>query len=181
MNLPLRYPYFILPQYCGCFNKFLNENKGEFVVIWANENLKSSNKYKYLNNLYVWDNANEKIPTISELRGNAVVMQEDNDYMWTIEKDTKDKKAFKLSPCTIYSNEEKPADNFKVNTADWTAHSYANKAWNKDVYNKIVNCTNQTGNTGIITIPNAGATLDDSYGDLLLQSIIDCNFRFKSW
>lgn len=181
LNLPLRYPYFILPQYCGCFNKFLNENKGEFVVIWANENLKSSNKYKYLNNLYVWDNANEKIPTISELRGNAVVMQEDNDYMWTIEKDTKDKKAFKLSPCTIYSNEEKPADNFKVNTADWTAHSYANKAWNKDVYNKIVNCTNQTGNTGIITIPNAGATLDDSYGDLLLQSIIDCNFRFKSW
>lgn len=178
-----REPYYIKRVYCEYFKRLLDANGREFVVIWADQNLKSVNKqkYNYLTNLYVWDNANEKIPTISELRGNAVVMQEDNDYMWTIEKDTKDKKAFKLSPCTIYSNEEKPADNFKVNTADWTAHFYADKAWNKDVYNKIVNCTNQTGNTGIITIPNAGVTLDQNYGDLLLQTVIDCNFRFKSW
>ena len=181
LNIPLRYPYFILPQYCGCFNKFLNENKGEFVVIWANENLKSSNKYKYLTNLYVWDNAKQTIPRISDLRGNAVVMQEDGGYMWTIEKNMDDKKAFQLSPCIIYSDKEKPADKFKMNTSDWTAHSYTNKDWNKDVYKKVVDFTEQKGNTGIVTIPNAGATFDDSYGDFLLQSIIDCNFRFRAW
>lgn len=183
VNYPLRYPYHIKEKYYEYFKKFLNENKGEFVVIWADENLKGSNNsdYKYLTNLYVWDNAKETIPRISDLRGNAVVMQEDGGYMWTIEKNKDDKKAFKLSPCITYSDKKKPADNFKMNTSDWTAHSYTNKDWNKDVYKKVVDFTEQKGNTGIVTIPNAGATLDESYGNLLLQSIIDCNSRFKGW
>ena len=179
----LRYPYYIQKDYCEYFNKFLNENKGEFVVIWADENLKGSNNsdHKFLTNLYVWNNAKNTIPTISDLRGNAVLMQEDGGYMWTIEKDKDDKGAFKLSPCITYSDKKKPADNFKMNTSDWTAHSYTNKDWNKDVYKKVVDFTGQKGNTGIVTIPNAGATLYESYGDLLLQSIIDCNSRFKGW
>ena len=185
----LRTPYYIKRVYCEYFKRLLDANGSEFVVIWADQNLKSVNKqeYKYLTNLYVWDNPNpnpDKVspnPTILELRGKAVVMQEDDGKFWTIEKEKGVRNAGVLSSCTTYGDKNKPADNFKVNTADWTAHSYANKAWNKDVYNKIVNCTKQTGNTGSITIPNAGATLDDSYGDLLLQSIIDCNFRFKSW
>ena len=182
-NPPLRYPYHIKEEYYKCFKNFLNENKGEFVVIWANENLKGSNKskYEYLTNLYVWNNAKKTIPTISDLRGNAVLMQEDGGYMWTIEKDKDDKGAFELSPCITYSDKKKPADNFKMNTSDWTAHSYTNKDWNKDVYKKVVDFTEQKGNTGIVTIPNAGATLDDSYGDLLLHSIIDCNSRFRTW
>lgn len=182
-NYPLRYPYHIIEKYYKCFKNFLNENKGEFVVIWADENLKGSNNsdYKYLTNLYVWNNAKKTIPTISDLRGNAVLMQEYKGYMWTIEKDKDDKGAFELSPCITYSDKKKPADNFKMNTSDWTAHSYTNKDWNKDVYKKVVDFTGQKGNTGIVTIPNAGATLDDSYGDLLLHSIIDCNFRFRTW
>ena len=180
-NPPVRHPYHIKEKYFEYFNNFLNENKGEFVVIWAKENLKGSNKYKYLNKLYVWDNPNNTIPIISDLRGKAVVMQEDDGYMWTIEKNKDDKKAFKLSTCITYSDKEKPADKFKMNTSDWTAHSYTNKDWNKDVYKKVVDFTEQKGNTGIVTIPNAGATLDDSYGDLLLHSIIDCNFRFRTW
>lgn len=182
-NPPLRYPYHIQEEYYKCFKNFLNENKGEFVVIWANENLKGSDKskYEYLTNLYVWNNAKKAIPTISDLRGNAVLMQEYKGYMWTIEKDKDDKGAFELSPCITYSDKKKPADNFKMNTSDWTAHSYTNKDWNKDVYKKVVDFTEQKGNTGIVTIPNAGATFDDSYGDFLLQSIIDCNFRFKGW
>lgn len=180
-NIPVRHPYHIRKEYCEYFNNFLNENKGEFVVIWADENLKGSNKFKYLNKLYVWDNPNNTIPIISDLREKAVVMQEDGGYMWTIEKNKDDKKAFKLSTCITYSDKEKPADKFKMNTSDWTAHSYTNKDWNKDVYKKVVDFTEQKGNTGIVTIPNAGATLDDSYGDLLLHSIIDCNFRFRTW
>lgn len=180
-NIPVRHPYHIRKEYCEYFNNFLNENKGEFVVIWADENLKGSNKFKYLNKLYVWDNPNNTIPIISDLREKAVVMQEDGGYMWTIEKNKDDKKAFQLSPCIIYSDKEKPADKFKMNTSDWTAHSYTNKDWNKDVYKKVVDFTEQKGNTGIVTIPNAGATFDDSYGDFLLQSIIDCNFRFRAW
>lgn len=180
-NIPVRHPYHIRKEYCEYFNNFLNENKGEFVVIWADENLKGSNKFKYLNKLYVWDNPNNTIPIISDLMEKAVVMQEDGGYMWTIEKNKDDKKAFQLSSCKIYSDKEKPADKFKMNTSDWTAHSYTNKDWNKDVYKKVVDFTEQKGNTGIVTIPNAGATFDDSYGDFLLQSIIDCNFRFRAW
>lgn len=182
-NPPLRYPYHIQETYFEYFDNFLNENKGEFVVIWTNENLKGSNNsnHNYSSKLYVWDNPNNTIPIISDLRGKAVVMQEDGGYMWTIEKNKDDKKAFKLSTCITYSDKEKPADKFKMNTSDWTAHSYTNKDWNKDVYKKVVDFTEQKGNTGIVTIPNAGATFDESYGDLLLQSIIDCNFRFRTW
>ena len=185
-----REPYYITRKYCEYFKRLLDANGSEFVVIWADQNLKSVNKQEYnyfLTSLYVWDNPNpnpDKVspnPTILELRGKAVVMQEDDGKFWTIEKEKGVRNAGVLSSCTTYGDKNKPADNFKVNTADWTAHSYANQAWNKDVYNKIVNCTNQTGNTGIITIPNAGVTLDQNYGDLLLQTVIDCNFRFKSW
>lgn len=178
-----REPYYIKRVYCEYFKRLLDANGREFVVIWADQNLKSVNKqkYNYLTNLYVWDNPNNTIPIISDLRGKAVVMQEDGGYMWTIEKNKDDKKAFKLSTCITYSDKEKPADKFKMNTSDWTAHSYTNKDWNKDVYKKVVDFTEQKGNTGIVTIPNAGATFDESYGDLLLQSIIDCNFRFRTW
>lgn len=132
-------------------------------------------EHEYLKRIFDWSKLD---PTIESLRGKAVVMQ-DWDLMKALYSiDVGKNKSQEISKRTIY---EKEIKQYNLNSTDWTAHFYADKAWNKDVYNKIVNCTNQTGNTGIITIPNAGVTLDQNYGDLLLQTVIDCNFRFKSW
>lgn len=169
--------HYINKNVCDWFNAFLSENEHEFVILWSNKNLAPSaqTEHEYLKRIFDWSKLD---PTIESLRGNAVVMQ-DWDLMKALYSiDVGKNKSQEICKRTIY---EKEIKQYNLNSTDWTAHFYADKAWNKDVYNKIVNCTNQTGNTGIITIPNAGATLDDSYGDLLLQSIIDCNFRFKSW
>lgn len=169
--------HYINKNVCDWFNAFLSENEREFVILWSNKNLAPSaqTEHEYLNRIFDWSKLD---PTIESLRRKAVVMQ-DWDLMKALYSiDVGKNKSQEISKRTIY---EKEIKQYNLNSTDWTAHFYADKAWNKDVYNKIVNCTNQTGNTGIITIPNAGVTLDDSYGDLLLQTVIDCNFRFKSW
>ncbi len=60
------------------------------------------------------------------------------------------------------------------NWAVWN-NTYADK--NKSIYDKIVGSNKQTGFTGIVTIPNVGVTYDKTYGDLLLQAVIDCNYK----
>ena len=60
---------------------------------------------------------------------------------------------------------------------DWAVWNNTNANNNKVIYDKIVGSNKQTGFTGIVTIPNAGVTYDKTYGDLLLQAVIDCNFK----
>lgn len=67
--------------------------------------------------------------------------------------------------------------NFNLANTNWTAWLNAKASDNQSVYNAIVGSHDQTGCTGIVTIPNAGETYDKTYGDLLLQAVIDCNFK----
>lgn len=175
--------YYVKAEICNYFNRFLGENSHELVVLWAEDNLQGSNKngYKFLDDhLFDWASLS---PNVGSLRGKVVLMQEwksannEKTGMYSIQTDRN--KSEKICKFTQY--DAKSIENFNVNSPDWTAQFYSDQALNKGIYKKIVDFTEQKGNTGIITIPNAGATLDDSYGDLLLQSIIDCNFRFKSW
>lgn len=50
---------------------------------------------------------------------------------------------------------------------------------NTAIYNQIVKYKEQSGCTGIVTIPGAEKSLGSSYGDLLLQAVIDCNFKLR--
>lgn len=50
---------------------------------------------------------------------------------------------------------------------------------NTAIYNQIVTYKEQSGCTGIVTIPGAEKSFDSSYGDLLLQAVIDCNFKLR--
>lgn len=67
--------------------------------------------------------------------------------------------------------------NFNLANTNWTAWLNAKASDNQSFYNAIVGSHDQTGCTGIVTIPNAGVTYDKTYGDLLLQAVIDCNFK----
>lgn len=175
--------YYVQEEICKYFNRFLGENSHELVVLWAEDNLQDSNKTgsKFLDDhLFDWASLS---PNVGSLRGKVVLMQEWKSVingragMYSIQTDRN--KSEKICKFTQY--DAKSIENFNVNSPDWTAQFYSDQALNKGIYKKIVDFTEQKGNTGIVTIPNAGATFDDSYGDFLLQSIIDCNFRFKSW
>lgn len=173
-------PYYVREEIFNYFSMFLRENSQELVVLWADYDLQDSNKTGYSSDLFDWASLS---PNVGSLRGKVVLMQEwkpilGKEYgLYSIKTDRN--KSEKICKFTQY--DAKSIENFNVNSPDWTAQFYSDQALNKGIYKKIVDFTEQKGNTGIITIPNAGATLDDSYGDLLLQSIIDCNFRFKSW
>ena len=66
---------------------------------------------------------------------------------------------------------------FDLNNLNWAVWNNTDANNNKVIYDKIVGSNKQTGFTGIVTIPNAGVTYDKTYGDLLLQAVIDCNFK----
>lgn len=166
------FKYFIKKNICEIFEEFLRENKQEFVILWYPSKGTGLEKDDFCRNLTNWKNLNSYDSEIEDFRGKTIVMQQYQSDLWNMIK-----KSEKIcNHFTISSDNQ-----FNVNSPNWTAQFYSDQALNKGIYKKNVDFTEQNGCTGIVTIPNAGATLDDSYGDLLLQSIIDCNFRFKSW
>lgn len=174
--------YYVKEGIFNYFSRFLRENSQELVVLWADYDLQDSNKAenKYLRYLFDWASLS---PNVGSLRGKVVLMREwkpilGKEYgLYSIKTDRN--KSEEICKRTQY--DAKSIENFNVNSPNWTAQFYSDQALNKGIYKKIVDFTEQNGCTGIVTIPNAGATLDESYGDLLLQSIIDCNFRFRTW
>lgn len=148
-------------------NLFLDEkNQGEFVIVWVEND---GDLEKPAN----WSAFHDKI---ADARKKIILLEKHNKGLLggsdTFSDAGGDNKLFSHS--TLDN-----AINFKVNNTNWTAQFISNENLNKDVYNTIVSSKLQTGCTGIVTIPNAGITFDDTYGDLLLQAIIDCNFKFK--
>lgn len=77
-------------------------------------------------------------------------------------------------------------DNFLKNS-DWNMRyrrdgEKENYSSNQSIYNQIISSTEQTDCcTGILMVPLAGTNVDNgtyTYSDLLLQAIIDCNYKF---
>ena len=135
--------------------------------------------------MWVENDGNLDIPTnwsdfhdkIADVRKKVIILEKHykGAIIWNSDKFSD---AGKDNELFLHSTLDNAID-FKVNNTNWTAQFISNENLNKDVYNTIVSSKLQTGCTGIVTIPNAGITFDDTYGDLLLQAIIDCNFKFK--
>lgn len=146
---------------------FLDEkNQGEFVIVWVEND----------GDLDIPTNWSAFHDKIADARKKIILLEKHNIGLLggsdTFSDAGGDNELFSHS--TLDN-----AIDFKVNNTNWTAQFISNENLNKDVYNTIVSSKLQTGCTGIVTIPNAGITFDDTYGDLLLQAIIDCNFKFK--
>lgn len=155
----------------GFINKindlFVEEkNQGEFVIVWVEND----------GSLIIPDNWSTFHDKIADARNKIIILEKHDKGLLLGDNSFSD--AGKNNTLFLYSTLDNATD-FKVNNTNWTAQLISNKNLNKDVYSTIVNSKLQTGCTGIVTIPNAGITFDDTYGDLLLQAIIDCNFKFK--
>lgn len=166
------FKYFIKKNICEIFEEFLRENNQEFVILWYPSQGIGLEKDNFCRNLTNWKDLTSYETEIKDFRGKTIVMRQGQSDLWSMVENS----TVICNYSTISSDNQ-----FNVNSPNWKAQFYSDQALNKGIYKKIVDFTEQNGCTGIVTIPNAGATLDDSYGDFLLQSIIDCNFRFKSW
>lgn len=146
-------------------NSFFTEGKNpnEFVIVWI-ENTSHAGGIECPNG---WIDFPDKI---TNAKGKIILLETYSNEFYRVNS--------KIGEKALFSFSEKTAD-FKLTNSDWTALLNKEAVENQRIYNTIVSSKLQTGCTGIVTIPNAGITFDDTYGDLLLQAIIDCNFKFK--
>lgn len=146
-------------------NSFFTEGKNpnEFVIVWI-ENASHAGGIECPNG---WIDFPDKI---TNAKGKIILLETYSNEFYSVNG--------KIGEKALFSFSEKTVD-FKLTNSDWTALLNKEAVENQRIYNTIVSSKLQTGCTGIVTIPNAGITFDDTYGDLLLQAIIDCNFKFK--
>lgn len=146
-------------------NSFFTEGKNpnEFVIVWI-ENTSHAGGIECPNG---WIDFPDKI---TNAKGKIILLETYSNEFYSVNS--------KIGEKALFSFSEKTVD-FKLTNSDWTALLNKEAVENQSIYNTIVSSKLQTGCTGIVTIPNAGITFDDTYGDLLLQAIIDCNFKFK--
>lgn len=133
-------------------------NASEFIIVWVN-------KYEKLANLTIPTGWIDYFPSnIEGAKGKVILLQKDDSKFYDASSEN-----------VVFSSRPDIASfDLNQNWAVWD-NTYANN--NENIYNKIVGSNKQTGFTGIVTIPNAGVTYDKTYGDLLLQAVIDCNFK----
>ena len=176
--------YYIKKEYCEVFNDFLssevdkNKDNKEFVIIWAGENQDlttgSDNNNSYLTKPITSATSSS---SVSSLQNGAVLMNKTHkSHIGTDEYYFSNLKKAKLCDYVTVSE----TLNFYGND-DWKAQfiETGQEGNPMAIYNQIVTYKEQTGCTGIVTIPDADKSFGSSYGDLLLQAVIDCNFKLR--
>lgn len=140
---------------------FLKEknNASEFIIVWVNRDGKLTKPSGWID-----------FPSnIEGAKGKVILLEKNGKNFYNAPSENGESKNVDIS-----CNPDVSSFDLNLNWAVWN-NTDANK--NKVIYDKIVGSNEQTGFTGIVTIPNAGVTYDKTYGDLLLQAVIDCNFK----
>lgn len=136
----------------------------EFVIVWVNSNVTRPDGWI-------------DFPTnIQGARNNVIILEKHKGVLISRNKftnigDSKEQFSFK----TISKENQFTLDN----NSSWDAQFIDTETSNKAIYDKLVNSEEQSICTGIVTIPHVGIQFDSSYGDLLLQAIIDSNFKCR--
>lgn len=142
--------------------KFFEEknNASEFIIVWVNRDGKLTKPTNPTNWIDYFPS------NIEGAKGKVILLQKDNNKFYDASSTTN----------VVFSFKDDIAS-FDLNNLNWAVWNNTDANKNKSIYDKIVSSNKQTGFTGIVTIPNAGVTYDKTYGDLLLQAVIDCNFK----
>ena len=158
-------------------NTFINENPNEFIFTTVDD--RDSSPDGLTKPTVDFDEDNWETTTISQLRGQIIALFFYNAAPYAYVQIDK-------TPAFLHCTFDREADYASViNNPDWNlrykidVHDYSS---NQSAYTEIVNCTDQKDRcTGILMVPYANQTYVDgeyTYSDLLIQSIIDCNFKF---
>ena len=167
------------------FNEFLDQHPDEFIIIWFHND-------KFVTHIEDCSpQLNHIQPTkeqkIKDVRGKVITYTKGDNYFFQMGANrTVGNRYFSHETISNVSDfmiaTEKDYEDYDYfNNIGSIAQFVDNSDLNKAIYNKIATTTGDYIYTGLVTIPNAG----DAYvngvivnGDLLLQAIIDCNFRY---
>lgn len=138
--------------------KFFEEknNASEFIIVWVNRDGKLTRPTDWI------DFPSNIASNIEGAKGKVILLEKNGENFYNASSKN----------VVISSGTDIASFDFK-----WAVWNNTDANNNKVIYDKIVGSNKQTGFTGIVTIPNAGVTYDKTYGDLLLQAVIDCNFK----
>lgn len=165
---------------------FLSTNPNEFVIIWIHNSARNLRLNEYLDenfpNQWVSPESMENL-TITEAANTPIIVVKKNTshtYYGEFNRESED-------PLSLFSKTVLfTMSDFTNGTLDlseeWGVHPISDVAMNKSIYEQITSSDKQEGFTGIIMVHNAGEIYADdatyTYSDLLIQSIIDCNYKF---
>lgn len=154
------------------------KNSGEFIITMVD----SRSPVELKNEKLDLDSKNWKNQTINNLKG-QIISLEYNLVGHYIQDGKSGRPSNYLFGAKRYDDDN---DNFLKNS-DWNMRyrrdeEKENYSSNQSIYNQIISSTEQTDCcTGILMVPLAGTNVDNgtyTYSDLLLQAIIDCNYKF---
>ena len=153
------------------------KNSREFIITMVDSRSPDELKNENLD----LDSKNWKNQTINNLKGQIISLE------YNISHYIQDGKLGLLSNYLFGAKRyDDDNDNFLKNS-DWNMRyrrdgEKENYSSNQSIYNQIISSTEQTDCcTGILMVPLAGTNVDKgtyTYSDLLLQAIIDCNYKF---
>ena len=178
-------------------NNFL-ENSDDFLIVWYNDassatfKLESSRYFdekfsgKWQGEIGEPESGDINVP-VSDLKGKLIVLKKNtrrgNQFIMEERSYPVDSWGYDRYDLFPYKENVTLTDiNMKMSSDDWGAQFVTDNSINKKLYEYISSYDEQTGCTGIVTIPNAKDIYVDGqykYSDLLIQSIIDCNFKFR--
>lgn len=163
-------------------NTFIDENPNEFIFTTVDDRRNSPDGLK--EPTVDFDEDNWKTTTITQLRGQIIALYFYNVLGTSGYVQTDKRIGTAYNHCT-FDRESGFKNGDILNNTNWylryndNVHDYSSS---QSRYKEIVNCTEQKDRcTGILMVPYANQTYVDgeyTYSDLLIQSIIDCNFKF---
>lgn len=162
---------------------FISASPDEFVIIWihnASDNLRL-NEYldKNFPDQWVSPESMENL-TITDAEKKPIIVVKKNTFYTYSGEFNRESDHPLFSRTVLFTMSD-----FTNGTLDlsekWGVHPISDVAMNKSIYEQITSSDKQEGFTGIIMVHNAGEIYADdatyTYSDLLIQSIIDCNFK----
>lgn len=164
---------------------FISANPNEFVIIWihnSSENLRL-NEYLDKNFPHQWvsPESMENLTIAGVANTPIIVVKENTNKLLGHDGEfNRESENPALSNRTVLFTKSDFVDKTLDLSEDWGVHPINDVAMNKSIYEQITSSDKQEGFTGIIMVHNAGEIYADdtyTYSDLLIQSIIDCNFK----
>lgn len=168
-----------------------SSSKNEFIIIWLHDGGALRLKYneyldKYFSGKWISPTEDDFNQPIENYHGKIIAVKKNTFYHYFNKIDNRSTDGnisgfYRDDYCRWWHIGE-DEEEFRFN-GEWGAQFIQDVSWNKGIYEIISNESEQSGYcTGILVLPpNSGEIYYNNaptYGDLLIQSVIDCNYKF---
>lgn len=163
---------------------FISASHDEFVIIWIHNATNNLRLDEYLDenfpNQWVSPESMENLTITDAANTPIIVVKKNTSYTYSGEFNRESENPLSLSKTVLFTMSDFTNGTLDL-SEEWGVHPISDVAMNKSIYEQITSSDKQEGFTGIIMVHNAGEIYADdatyTYSDLLIQSIIDCNFK----